>query len=102
MKKTFPLHATGKDDARVRDKIRHEVSKYVRRERKKELPEGYDRWEFNCRAGASAATAEARSLPEIASLVDRVAETGAAEIYLEIIAVPAHRVFRNQASAPGA
>ena len=46
MKKTFPLQAPGKDDARVRDKIRHEVNKYVRRSRRKELPEGFAQWDF--------------------------------------------------------
>ncbi len=41
MKKNFPLKAPGKEDARVRDKIRHEINKYVRRERKKTVPEGF-------------------------------------------------------------
>ena len=48
MKKTFPLQTAGKDDARVRDKIRHEVNKYVRRSRRQELPEGFAQWEFAC------------------------------------------------------
>lgn len=93
MKKTFPLTAPGKDDARVRDKIRHEVNKYVRRERQKKLPEGFGLWNFDCKIGANAATAEPRPLAEIAREIDAVAQTGATEVYLEIVATPGQRAF---------
>ncbi len=88
MKKTFALTAPGKDDARVRDKIRHEVNKYVQRERRKELPEGAFRWDFNCRAGASAAAASALRLNGMAAAIDRIAAEGASEVYVEIVATP--------------
>ena len=92
MKKTFPLQAAGKDDARVRDKIRHEVNKYVRRSRRRELPEGFAQWEFTCRVGTGEAAAEPRALKEVAGAIDTVAETGAKEVYLEITAVPGQRM----------
>ena len=91
MKKTFPLQAAGKDDARVRDKIRHEVNKYVRRCRRKEPPEGFATWEFLCKVGASAANAPDRPLKEVAGEIDAVAQGGATEVYLEIVATPAQR-----------
>lgn len=93
MKKTFPLTAPGKDDARVRDKIRHEVNKYVRRERQKKLPEGFGLWVFDCKVGASAAMAETRSLSEIGQAIDTLAGGGATEVYLEINATPGQRSF---------
>ena len=92
MKKTFPLQAPGKDDARVRDKIRHEVNKYVRRSRRKEVPEGFAQWEFVCKVGATAETAAAKPLKEVAGAIDVVAEGGATAVYLEIEAVPAQRM----------
>ena len=92
MKKTFPLHAPGKNDARVRDKIRHEVNKYTRRSRRKELPEGFAEWEFTCKVGAGEAAAESRSLKEVANAIDSVAEAGANEVYIEITAVPGQRL----------
>lgn len=92
MKKTFPLQAPGKDDARVRDKIRHEVNKYVRRSRRKELPEGFAQWEFTCKIGAAETSAEPRALKEVAGAIDTVAEAGATEVYLEITAVPGQRL----------
>lgn len=91
MKKTFPLQATGKDDARVRDKIRHEVNKYVRRERQKDLPVGFAQWAFDCRVGPTAAAAEVRSLKDVGAAIDAVATAGATEVYIEIVAAPAHR-----------
>ena len=94
MKKSFPLQAAGKDDARVRDKIRHEVNKYVRRCRGKAVPEGFAQWEFVCKAGRDAAGAEPKSLKEIATAIDAIAATGATSVYLEIEPVPAQRVTR--------
>ena len=91
MKKTFPLQARGKDDARVRDKIRHEVNKYVRRERRKTLPEGFSWWMFACRVGPNAEQAAAKSLDDVGAAIDAVAQTGATTVYVEILASPSHR-----------
>jgi len=109
MKKTFSLHAPGKADARVVESIKHDVRKYVKRERRKTLPEGFDLWEFACRVGASAATAETQLLNEMGAAIDLVVTAGASEVYLEITAVPAHRiphvtapVVANQTSLPAA
>lgn len=91
MKKTFPLQAPGKDDARVRDKIRHEVNKYVRRCQRKTPPEGFAIWEFLCKVGVSPANVEARTIKEVGGAIDTVAATGATAVYVEIEAVPAQR-----------
>jgi hypothetical protein len=91
MKKTFPLQSAGKDDARVRDKIRHEINKYVRRCRGKPVPEGFAQWEFMCRVGRAAEDAEAQPLKEVGKTIDTVAQTGATAVYVEIEAVPAQR-----------
>ena len=96
MKKTFRLTEPRLDDARVRDKIRHEVNKYVKRERRKELTEGHERWDFNCRVGAAENSAAPLPLGEVAMAIDRVAADGAAKVYVEIVA-RARR--RSEASA---
>ncbi|MBA4136343.1 MAG: hypothetical protein C0518_03390 [Opitutus sp.] len=92
MKKTFPLQAPGKDDARVRDKIRHEVNKALRRARRRPPQEGFRGWDFTCRIGTSETTATPCALAEIASGIDRIAEGGATKVYLEITPVPARRI----------
>lgn len=95
MKKTFPLQAPGKADARVRDQIRHEVNKYVRRERRKPLPEGYDWWHFSCRVGPNAAEAAALELDAVGAAIDRVAGPATASVYIEILKQPALRPGRR-------
>lgn len=96
MKKTFPLHAPGRDDARVRDKIRQEVNRYIRRESRKKLPEGFGRWEFSCRVGATAEDAATWTLKAVGGAIDAVALTGVAQVYVEIAAVPARRKSSDQ------
>ena len=91
MKKSFPLQAPGKDDARVRDKIRHEVNKYVRRSQREAPPEGFGIWEFLCKVGVSPDNAEDKTIKEVGGAIDTVALTGAMTVYVEIIAVPAQR-----------
>jgi hypothetical protein len=88
MRKTFPLQMPGKADARVLDIIKHEVRKYVKRERRKLLPEGFVDWIFACKVGASPAVAEPVPLKEISAAVDRVAQGTNHEVYIEIIAAP--------------
>ncbi|MFO1450818.1 MAG: DUF6172 family protein [Opitutaceae bacterium] len=91
MKKTFPLQSPGRDDARVRDKIRHEINRDVRRQRRRPLPEGYNAWEFDCRMGQSQDSAEPRALKDLAHAIDLVAQEGAVQVYLEIVGRPAQR-----------
>lgn len=93
MKKTFPLHAPGKDDARVLDAIKHDVRKYVKRERNKPLPEGFDRWNFECRVGVDQTAAQTKTLQEISGALAEIAQTGRADVYVEIHAVPGQRTL---------
>ncbi|WP_415907131.1 DUF6172 family protein [Oleiharenicola sp. Vm1] len=92
MKKTFPLQQAGRDDARVRDKIRHEVNKFLRRARQRPPAEGFRGWDFTCRVGPSESEAEPRTLKEVAGEIDAIAARGAAHVYIELIPVPARRV----------
>lgn len=94
MRKTFPLHLPDRADARVIEAIKHELRKYVKRERRKKLPEGFTTWEFDCRVGASKDAAEARALDDVPAAIDTLAQTDATEAYIEILARPAQRPTR--------
>jgi hypothetical protein len=91
MKKMFSLTAAGKDDARVRDKVRHEINKFLKRSRQKELPEGMTRWNFECRLGNSATEAEVLPWKDLGAAIDRQAEAGATSVYVEVLPVAAER-----------
>ena len=75
----------------MRDKIRHEVNKYVRRSQRKTPPEGFAIWEFICKVGVSPDQAESKAIKEVGGAIDSVAQAGAPAVYVEIEAVPAQR-----------
>jgi len=97
MKKTFKLHVEGKNSDRLLDAIKHEVRKYVKREKRKTLPYGANYWAFDCKFGATAEVAEALHLGEITKQIDVIAKAGGDSFYVEIIARAAVRTPREQA-----
>ena len=99
MKKTFPLQQSGKASARVVDSVKHEVRKYVRREHRKVLPEGFDLWEFACKVGGDVGTAVACPLGEVSAKIDEVVAAGGTEVYVEIVAAAVHRPPSSEAPA---
>ncbi|MEI7962866.1 MAG: DUF6172 family protein [Verrucomicrobiota bacterium] len=91
MKKTFPLHVPGKEDPKVVEAIKLELTKYVKREKKKTLPPDVDFWHFSCKVGSDSQTAVETPLPEVPKAIEAVALTEAPEVYVEIMAGPGHR-----------
>jgi hypothetical protein len=94
VKKTFQLHVEGKNRDRVLDAIKHDIRKYVKRQRRVALPEGVDYWDFDCRFGASQETAEVVHFATILPLVDAAAKDGADAFYLELLAKEGRRTHR--------
>ena len=91
MKKTFNLiHPKIKLPMRV-EAIKYEVKKYIKRERKKTLPENVDFWNFECRFGADEATSEVIHLSAINKHISLAESKKLKSFYLEILAKPGHR-----------
>ena len=99
MKKTFNLQPEGKNRDRVLDAVKHEVRKYIRRERRRELPPGVDFWDFDCRFGVTPEAAEVVHLSALIGLIDGVAKDAGPQFYLEILAKPGHRKTKLAAGA---
>lgn len=92
MRKTFALETPGKHPDRVLEATKHEIRKYVQRERRKPLPAGADFWDFDCRVGATADNAEVVHLASLTERIDAlVQEEGRKAIYVEVLARPATR-----------
>jgi len=91
MKKTFPLTSEKHQPARVVEQIKADVRKYLKRERKKTLPEGVDFWDFDCKVGQGEATPETKHVEEIVPAIDQAAAVHAPSVYIEILAKPGHR-----------
>jgi hypothetical protein len=86
MKKTFSLTDTKLKPARLVDAIKHEVKKYLRRERNKSLPQGVDFWAFDCRFGSTETTADVIKVSQINKCIDHVVAQEQGSFYLEILA----------------
>ncbi|MGB4116761.1 MAG: DUF6172 family protein [Polaromonas sp.] len=99
MKKTYPLNVEGKNRDRLLDASKHDIRKYVKRERAKPLPEGADFLDFDCKLGASPADAAAVHFAALMTAVDALVGGGAAQFYVEIISKPGHRTARPVTAA---
>ncbi len=95
MKKTFQLVQEGKHPDRLLDSIKHDIRKYLKRERGRALPKGVDFWDFDCRFGAAEAEAATVHVAELTGLLDGIAQSGAASFYIEILAKHGHRQARS-------
>ena len=97
MKKTFELTHPKIKPARMVDAIKHEIKKYVKRERNKTLPKDADYWDFDCKYGNQEAEAQNVHLSAFNQLIDASVKAGAESFYVEIIARAAEREFIERA-----
>ncbi|MDD0837610.1 DUF6172 family protein [Curvibacter sp. HBC61] len=91
MRKIFSFKAEGRHPDRVLDAVKHEIRKYLKRERRRVLPEGTDFWDFDCRFGLEKDSAEVVLLSTLIAQVDAAAKGGAEHAYVEILARAAQR-----------
>jgi hypothetical protein len=91
MKKQFPLSASNHQPARVIEQIKNDARKYLKRERKKTLPEGVDFWDFQCKIGMGDGVPEPKHVEELTAAIDQAAASQCASVYIEILATPGFR-----------
>jgi hypothetical protein len=91
MKKTFKLSHPKIKRPRLVEAIKHEVKKYLQRERRKPLPAEVDFWDFDCRYGADEATAETVHVADLNKAISAAEEQQLESFYLEILAKPGRR-----------
>lgn len=91
MKKTFQLTSESKNPERLLEAIKHEIRKYIQRERRRALPEGVDYWDFDCQFGPTQEAAAMVHLAQIIPMISATAAEGAPQFYVEILAKHGHR-----------
>lgn len=96
MRKTFQLRPEGKHPDRVLEALKHEIRKYIARERRRALPEGVDFWDFDCRFGATQEDAQPVHVAELIGQLDAAAKAGAPQAYVEVLAKHGHRKRQGQ------
>ena len=91
MKKNFKLtHPTIKA-ARVADAVRGDVNKYLKRERRRTLPEGVDFWDFDCKCGPTENDAPVVHVTELGTCITAAETQHLESVYVEILAKPGRR-----------
>jgi len=91
MKKTFKMTHEKIKVPRLVEAIKHEVKKYLQRERRKPLPPEVDFWDFDCRFGVDEASSEVIHVADINKAISTAEEQQLESFYLEILAKPGHR-----------
>ncbi|MCP4465048.1 MAG: hypothetical protein GY819_19830 [Planctomycetaceae bacterium] len=101
MKRTYQLTKGKHAPARVIESIKSNINKYVKRERRKELPDDLDFWDFACKVGAAADAATTVHLSAIGKAIDAAAAASTTEtIYVEIETLGKKRKSSKSKSNP--
>ncbi|HQR74474.1 MAG TPA: DUF6172 family protein [Sulfurovum sp.] len=96
MKKIYKLTDEKKHEDRVLEAVKNDIRKYVKREKKKELPDKKSMyWDFDCKIGSNAATAKAVDFEVLIKELDSIKSTGATECYVEILAKPVNKPLKD-------
>jgi hypothetical protein len=96
MRKTHPLTHPRHAPARAVELLKHDLRKYLKRERRKALPDGADHWAFDCRIGRTEADAQPVEVKDLTGAIDPFVADGAEAVYVEILARPASREPRDR------
>lgn len=91
MKKTFNLTHPKIKYPRMIEAAKHEVRKYLKRSRRKALPEGTDFWDFECKFGNLEEDAQKVHLSEIDKKIDEAEAKNVEVFYVEVIPFAAKR-----------
>ena len=87
MKKVFQIQQERIKPDRAVDSIKNELRKYVKREKKKDLPNKKTMyWDFDCKFGKTADLASACTFDEISTQLNTVVKDSWESCYVEVMA----------------
>jgi len=96
VRKTYILNIEEKNRDRLLEASKHDIRKYVKRERSRPLPAGVDFWDFDCKFGSNETTAAVVHFATLMGLIDTVAQEGGEQFYVEVVTKHGHRMARPQ------
>ncbi len=91
IRQTFPFEHPRHKPPQALAALKSRIRKYLKRERRKSLPEGVDFWDFDCRMGPTEDDAAPVHVSDILSGLDTLVAEGRTHVYVEILAKPGHR-----------
>jgi len=97
MKKIFKIEQDKLKPDRAVDAIKNELRKYVKREKKKDLPNAKTMyWDFDCKFGKSAEFAKDCNFDHIFTELSGVVAAGWSECYVEVIAKAVDKPIKEE------
>ena len=91
MKKVFSLKEGNKNPARQLDAIKHEIRKYIKREKRKFLPDDVDFWDLKCKFGKNDEEPQVIEFVDITKYIDEASESNSDSFYMEIISTKGYK-----------
>lgn len=85
MKKIFKLKDGDKNPDRILDAIKHEIRKYIKREKRKPLPEGVDFWDLKCKFAQNDDEPQMIEFIDITKHINEASQADCNSFYMEII-----------------
>ncbi len=95
MKKTFTFQVPNKHPDRVVEGIKYEIRKYIKREKRKTLPEGVDFWKFECKFAKEKETPAVIDFLDITKCIDEAYSEKCESFYMEILATKGYKEVKN-------
>lgn len=84
MKKTYKLDHPKIKVPRVVDSVKHDIRKFLKKERKKPLPSDAIYWDFDCKFGQSEESAAEVHLSSLMKHIDELVENNIMTLYVAI------------------
>ncbi|MGO1692546.1 MAG: DUF6172 family protein [Marinobacter sp.] len=84
MKKTYKLEHPKIKVPRVVDSVKHDIRKFLKKERKKPLPSGAIYWGFDCKFGQSEEAAAEVHVSSLMKYIDELVANNIMTLYVEI------------------
>jgi len=97
MKKTFTMTHPKIKTPRLFEAVKHDIRKYMKRERRKDLPTGVDFWDFSCKFGPTEETAETVHPAALDACIDQAEKEQLTSFYIEVLLKPGYRQKRTDA-----
>lgn len=94
MRRTYRLDIEGRNRDRLVEASKHDIRKYIRRERRKPLPAGADYWDFDTRFGVDEASAVDVPPAELLRRVDALVAEGGNQFFVQVERRPGTRPAR--------
>ena len=97
MKKVFKIKQEKLKPDRAVDAIKNELRKYVKREKKKDLPNKKTMyWDFDCKFGKSVAFTKECDFDYIFTELSGVVNAGWEECYIEVVAKAVNKPIKEE------